>query len=155
DALTETYIASGFKAKTWLDTAWQNGDFNQILVLADPNTECNFDETILRYANGDSADALVFLKINLFVRLWKKLGWTIEETDRALQVFVPKNLLQNQTGAKLGKALKTAVIYLAHIKALDQKVKIGKSSLLKLLTLWSNLPTTGKNPLYAQLFLTQ
>src|SRR5262249_51735360 len=51
--------------------------------------------------------------------------------------------------------LKTALIYLAHLKALDEKVRIGKQSRLQLITLWSNLATTGKNPLYAQLFLTR
>jgi hypothetical protein len=154
DDLTKTYGGSGFNATTWLDTAWQNGDFNNVLVLADPDTGCNFDQTTLRYANGDAADALVFLKLNLFARLWKKLGWTIEETDRALQVFIPDNF-QNPTGDKLSKALDTFLIYLSHLKYLDEGVKIGKNSRLKFLTLWSNLPTTGKNPLYAQLFLTQ
>ncbi|MCI0422985.1 MAG: hypothetical protein L0312_27800, partial [Acidobacteria bacterium] len=103
---------------------------------------------------GDPADLLVWLKINLFVRLWKKLGWTMEETDRALQAFLPKNSLP-LTAANLGAALKTALLYLAHLKALDERVKVGKNSRLKLLTVWSNLPTTGKNPLYAQLFLTR
>lgn len=127
--------------------------FNQILFLADPpNTGCDFDQTPLCYANADPADELVFLKINLFVRLWKKLGWTMEETDRALQVFLPNSL--PLTAANLGAALKVALVYLAHLKALDMRVEAGKNSRLKLLTLWSNLSTTGKNPLYGQLFLT-
>lgn len=67
---------------------------------------------------------------------------------------MPKNLLQNLTGANLSEAVKTVVIYLAHLKAFDKNVKVGKNSRLKLLTLWSNLPTTGKNTLYAQFFLT-
>lgn len=145
---------SQFNARNWLETTWQNGDFNQILVLADPNAGCNFDETTLQYADGDPADELVFLKINLFVRMWKKLGWTIEETDQVLRVFLPKNSLP-LTSQNLGTALKTSLVYIAHLKALDKRVKIGKNSRLKLLTIWSNLSTTGKNPLYAQLFLTR
>jgi hypothetical protein len=145
---------SQFNARNRLKTTWQNGDFNQILVLADPNAGCNFDETTLQYADGDPADELVFLKINLFVRLWKKLGWTIEETDQVLRVFLPKNSLP-LTIKNLGTALKTAFVYIAHLKALDERVKIGKNSRLKLLSIWSNLSTTGKNPLYAQLFLTR
>jgi hypothetical protein len=145
---------SPFNARNWLETTWQNGDFNQILVLADPNAGCNFDETTLQYADGDPADELVYLKINLFVCLWKKLGWTIEETDQALRVFLPKNSLPLTT-QNLGTALKTSLVYIAHLKALDERVKIGKNSRLKLLTIWSNLSTTGKNPLYAQLFLTR
>ncbi len=153
DNLTKTFAPAGFNARTWLDTAWTNGDFKEILVLADPEAGCNFDKTILQYANGNPTDGLVFLKINLFVRLWKKLGWTMEETDRALRVFVPQKSLP-LTGANLGDALKTALVYLAHLQALDQEVKVGKNSRLKLLMLWSNLATTGKDSLYAQLFLT-
>ncbi len=51
--------------------------------------------------------------------------------------------------------MKTALVYLAHLNALDEQVKVGRNSRQKLLTLWSNLPTTGKNSLYAQLFLTR
>ena len=66
--------------------------FADILVLADPDAGCDFDQTTLRYADGQPADDIAFLKINLFVRLWRKLGWSIEETDRALQAFVPQKL---------------------------------------------------------------
>lgn len=31
-------------------------------------------------------------KFNLFVRLWKKLDWSIDEVDQALQVLFPRNL---------------------------------------------------------------
>ncbi|MCE8429853.1 MAG: hypothetical protein J5U19_15880 [Candidatus Methanoperedens sp.] len=55
----------------------------------------------------------------------------------------------------LGTTLRTALVYITHLKALDERVKVGKNSRMKLLTLWSNLPTTGKNPLYSQLFLTR
>ena len=130
--------------------------FDRVLVLADPDTGCNFDQTILRYADGTQADAIVFLRINLFVRLWRKLGWTIEETDRALTTFVPQSAPFDGSADNLAKQpLSTALIYLAHLKVLDEKLKVGKQSRLKLLALWSDLPTTGKNPLYGQLFLNR
>lgn len=150
DALTAKF--SGFNAETWLNTAWTNGAFNQILLLADSNAGCNFDLTTLQYANGTTADGLVFLKLNLFVRLWRKLGWTIAETDRALQVFVPQTM-QPLTGVNLGPAFKTALVYLAHLKEISDRTNLGRDSRLKLLTLWTNLSTTGINSLYAQLFL--
>jgi hypothetical protein len=143
-----------FDAAAWLDQAWQGNVFDKALVLADPDAGCNFDATTLRYADGTSVDGLALLKINLFVRLWKKLGWTIEETDRALQTFLPASSLP-LTAAGIGEALGTALIYLAHLKWLDENVKVGKDRRVKLLTLWSDLPTTGSKPLYAQLFLTR
>jgi hypothetical protein len=144
----------GFNARTWLQDAVSANAFDHILELADPDAGCNFDQTTLRYANGEAADPLAFLKLNLFVRLWRKLGWTIEEIDRALQAFVPKNAPFDQ--ASLNKSpLKTALIYIAHLKSLEAQAAAGKGGRIKLLTLWSPLPTTGANPLYAQLFLTR
>jgi hypothetical protein len=136
-----------------LQTAIANLPFGKALVLADPDAGCNFDLTTLQYADGKPARLLDFLHINLFVRLWKKLGWSIEETDRALTTFIPATALVDET--TLPNWIKTALIYLAHVKALDEKVKVGKQSRIKLLTLWADIPTTGKKPLYAQLFLTK
>ncbi len=127
--------------------------FNKILVLSDPDASCNFDLTTLRYANGEPADAITFLRINLFVRLWRKLGWSIEEIDRALQAFVPQNVPFDAAHLNQ-RPLKTALIYLAHLQTLDESVHAGRQSRLKLITLWSDIATIGKNPLYAQLFLT-
>jgi len=157
DDLSATFQATGFDAKVWLNNALDNNSFDDILVLVDIDSGCNFDQTTLRYSfrqqeDQRAADAIAFLKINLFVRLWRKLGWTIEETDRALQSFVPENT-PFDTDHLTQSPLRTALIYLAHLKALDEQVSVGKQSLLKLITLWSDLATTGKKPLYAQLFL--
>ena len=139
---------------TRIDAAWTATKVNEILVLRDPNAACNFDQTTIEYLDGKPADSVAFLKLNLFVRLWRKLGWTIAETDRALQTFLPANL-QPLTPVTIGPALETALLYLAHFKALDSQLKVGRNSRLKLLTLWSDLATTGTNSLYAQLFLTR
>ncbi len=127
---------------------------DKVVVLADLDAGCSFDETAVRYADTHAADGIAFLKINLFARLWRKLGWTIEETDRALSVFVPHDAPFDP--AHLAKRpLQTALIYLSHLKTLDERLRLGKGSRIKLLTLWSGLPTTGERPLYAQLFLTR
>ncbi len=139
-----------FDARAWLDNQLAANVFDDILVLADPDAGCSFDATTLRYADGRPAAALDFVRINLFVRLWRKLGWTIEELDRSLTTFVGPAAY---TAANLGPRLRAALLYLAHLKALDNKLRPGKGGRLKLLTLWSDIPTTGKKPLYAQLFL--
>ena len=130
--------------------------FGEVLVLADPDAGCDFDRTTLRYADGSAADPITFLRINLFVRLWRKLGWSIEEVDRALVAFVPRSAPFDADPANLAKKpLETALIYLAHLKTLDERLRVGQQSRLRLLTLWTDIPTTGTNPLYAQLFLTR
>ncbi|WP_182407528.1 neuraminidase-like domain-containing protein [Psychrobacter sp. GP33] len=139
-----------------LQAAIQAIPYDRVLLLVDPDTGCNFDQTMLQYADGTQADAIIFLRINLFVRLWRKLGWSIEETDRALSTFTPKTAPYDNNPANLAKQpLQTVLIYLAHMQAFNQAVRVGKQNRLKILTLWSNIPTTGKQSLYAQLFLTR
>jgi peptidoglycan hydrolase-like protein with peptidoglycan-binding domain len=150
--LTEKFKPD-FDAKQWLDDAWDQHNFEKILVLRDPEAGCSFDETLVQCADGSDVETIDLLKLNLFVRLWKRLGWTMEETDRALQTFLPANLAIGD--ATLGEAMKTALIYLAHLKQLAELINVDANSRLKLLTLWTDLPTKGKNSLYAQLFLTR
>ena len=152
-----TDLASTFKVQLApLEAAIQAIPFDRVLVLADPAAGCNFDLTTLQYADGGKTNAIVFLRINFFVRLWRKLGWSIEETDRALTAFMPQSAPFDGTAANLAKQpLHTVLIYLAHLKTLDEKVNLGKQSRLRLLTLWSDIATTGEKPLYAQLFLSR
>lgn len=128
--------------------------FARILVLADPDASCSFDRTLFQYADGGRADPIALLRINLLVRLWRKLGWSLEEADRALTTFVPSGVPFDANAANLTKQpLKTALIYLSHLKALDGALKVGRRSRLKLLALWGDVATTGKASLYAELFL--
>ena len=127
---------------------------DRVIVLHDPDSGCSFDETILRNADATPAGADVFLRLNLFVRLWRKLGWGIDELDCALACFIPHDAPFVEANLAK-KPLETALIYLAHLKTLDDMVKVGKPSRARLLTLWTDIPTAGANSLYAQLFLTR
>jgi hypothetical protein len=157
DQLTKTYNPNadpnGFDARKALDTAYQGGKLDKVLLLAAPDAGCDFSKTVFQFADATPADAFAFLRVHLLVRIWRKLGWTMEETDRALCAFLPVKP-EDLTGANVGSALQTALIYLAHFKALDDRLELGADSRLRLLTFWTNMPTTGANPLYAQRFLT-
>ncbi len=160
DGITAQYHAknpaSTFNATTWLNTVLPANYSRNVLVLADPDTGCNFSGTTLQYADGSAAKPLDFLKLNLAVRLWKKLGWSLDETDRALQAFFPPGLPAFSDagfGAAFSDRWKTALVYLAHLDELNTMLApaLGR---IALLPLWTDLPTNGENPLYAQLFLT-
>ena len=45
------------------------------------------------------------------------------------------------------------LVYLAHLKTLDARLSVGRSSRQRLLSFWAPLATRGSGPLYAQLFL--
>ena len=127
--------------------------FDAVLVLADNSSGGNFDITTLRFANGAPADAPAFLRINLFTRLWRKLGWTVEETGRALDVMVPA-AAPFEAAHFSKQPLKTALVYLAHLKTLDQALRVGKDSRLKLLAFWSDVPSAGEAVLAQTLNMT-
>jgi hypothetical protein len=161
NAITARYkalnSASAFDAITWIKGLLPANYSTRVLVLADPDSGCNFGATTLQYAdNATAATPLDFLKFNLFVRLWQTLGWTMGEVDRALQAFFPANLpVWSDPGfdAAFTAAWKTALVYLAHLDALNTQLApaMGRDALLPL---WANLPVQGPNPLYGQLFLT-
>jgi hypothetical protein len=144
--------------KTWLNWLLTGGYSNQALVLQAPSSNgCDFQDTTFQYAGGNPAQPLDFLKLNLFVRLWNKLGCSIDELDQALQVFLTP-LLPATTDANFGSdfasAMKTALVYLAHLQALFTQLQQGSYDRTGILPLWGNIPTTGANPLYSQIFLT-
>src|SRR5262249_16449959 len=146
--------ASNFNARTWLAAVLPANYARKVLVLADPNTGCDFSSTILQYADGSPASALDYLKFNLFVRLWKKLNWTLDEIDRALQSFFPVALPpwnHPDFAAAFSASWKTALVYLAHLDDLNTRLApaLGRVALLPF---WTNLPVQGDSPLYAQLF---
>jgi hypothetical protein len=147
---------STFDAKTWLAGLLPAGTSGQVLVLASPDSGCDFTNTTLQHADGTPATQLDFIKFNLFARLLAKLGWSIDELDRALQAFFPQPLpAWGSAGfdAAFAAAWKTALVYLAHLDDLATQLQPAGGR-VGLLPLWGNLPVNGENPLYAQLFLT-
>jgi hypothetical protein len=145
-----------FQAKTWLQGSLPTNYSKGVLVLATPSSGCDFNATTLQYAdNATATTPLDFVKFNFFVRLWQKLGWTMDELDRALQLFFPATLPawgDPTFDAAFTAAWKTALVYLAHLDDLNTRLApaLGRTALLPF---WSNLPVQGENSLYSQLFL--
>lgn len=143
-----------FDVKARLDEMWDAGELNAILVLASPDGECSFEKTKFQYATGTPALGYDYVRFNVFVRLWRKLGWSIEETDQALNALLPSNA-NPPAASNLGAALADVLLYIATVAELHSRLKTGKNGRVKLLTFWSSLPTSGTAPLYEQLFLTR
>ena len=137
--------ACTFVATTWLTSLLPANYSTRVLVLDEPDAGCDFSGTTLQYADGSAATALDYLKFNLFTRLWKKLGWTLDETDRALQLFFPANLpswTDPSFATAFSSSWKTALVYLAHVEDLNTKLApaLGRAALLPL---WTSLPVQG------------
>lgn len=157
--MKQYYPASNAAAlQNWLNAVLSAGYSNTVLVLQAPaQNTCDFQNTKFQYAGGNAASPLDFLRLNLFVRLWKKLGWSVGELDRALQVFLTPLFpppTDPNAGPDLSKAMTTALIYLSHLETLFGKLQAGTYDRGGILPIWGDIPTTGNNPLYAQTFLT-
>jgi hypothetical protein len=138
----------GKTALAWVNKAYDDGAFARILVLADPTAGCGFTRTTLSHANGTAPKPIIFVALNLFVRVWRRLGWPIDDTDQALTLFLPSDP-DPRTHAGLGPAIASALLGLAHLDRLAELLKIGPDSRRDLLTLWAPLDDRH----YVELFL--
>lgn len=156
-------------APSWVKNAYDQGRFDDILVLQDQQAGCDMSTTALQRADRTDADDLCFVRLALFVRLWRKLSWTIREVDDALFCFFPKatdpitNEVLADVGSfdKLADGFATALIGIAHMEVLSKRFKAGKPGRVKWLSLWGDLPShgkkdqeTGEHHLYGHLFLS-
>ena len=143
-AITQLYRvinpASTFDAKAWLIATLPVNYSKTVLVLSLQSAGCDFGTTSLVYADGSPATNLDFLKFNLFVRLWKKTEWDLDEVDRALQLFFstgPGGLPAPGSaafGTDFSEAWQTALVYMAHLGELATAWTpvLGKTALLPL-----------------------
>ncbi|MGY6274243.1 Tc toxin subunit A-related protein [Methylomonas sp. MgM2] len=54
------------------------------LVLFEQKDSCNLDAALLQHLDGTPVTIAEYDKIHRFLRLWRKLGWTIDEVDKAI-----------------------------------------------------------------------
>ncbi|HVZ38032.1 MAG TPA: neuraminidase-like domain-containing protein [Candidatus Kapabacteria bacterium] len=131
---------------------------------ADP---CSFDTIELRFATpmanvNDTSTRLTaveYFRLMRFIRLWKKLGWTIEQTDAAICALFNTNLASLQstdidTKGKLDTGFLTLLprlgVVIRILRTLNLRVERDLTSVL---ATWSDIGTHGPTALYRQMFL--
>jgi hypothetical protein len=138
-------------------------DGTVIWTCQDAASCASFGDLMLRHSDPAQSNAPLtaaeFIRLARFIRLWKKLGWSIEQTDAALCAYFRADLAQLQstdidTPAKLDTGFLTLLprlgIAFRVIEALGLNVK---RDLLSLLAVWSDIGTHGTTALYRQMFL--
>jgi hypothetical protein len=122
-------------------------EFRQVITLFEPESRCDLDTTSLRTirsiyeaaaTSGITKDS--WSKIHRFIRLWRKLGWTIQEVDLMLAALGVDDL----TAGAINKfesvtLLKTATRLLPN----------------QLAVFWGNIDSYGSGSLYQKLFLNK
>lgn len=152
--------------KAWVRQQQNFDRMMAIITLTDPTASadpCSFATLEFRYARpmaaiGDTSTRLgvpEFVRILRFVRLWKKLGWTIEQTDAVICALLPVPPFGGtavDTVAKLDAGFRTLLPRLGVALRVMRALNLTpKRDLLPLLALWSSLGDAG---LYRQMFLS-
>lgn len=121
--------------------------FNEAITLYEPSSKCDLDTTVLRvlgnvYTGNTSSGikAEDWSGIHRFIRLWKKLGWSIHEVDLMLTALGGTDI----TPALIGN--------LSAATALHNELR---HPLNQLTTFWGEIDTYGTKSLYKKLFLSK
>lgn len=153
-ALDKASAATGIDLRAKVRDWAVDGTLTGILLLWSAGSASDFDAVTLRYADRTDLPiaAADLTRLNLFVRLRTSLGWSTAETDRALCAFFHQPT-GDATPEKWAAAWRLALTCLAHVETLRERAG-GTIDRERLVTLWTDIPTTGVAPLYARLFLT-
>jgi ribosomal protein L7/L12/peptidoglycan hydrolase-like protein with peptidoglycan-binding domain len=129
----------------WIKTNLDSSE--DIITLYDSDSKCDLAKTSLKtirniYSKRESSgiSANRWSRFHRFIRLWKKSGWSIRETDLIL------------------KAINTAEINAQTILHIEQVLKVKeatKLSVSELSVFWGEISTEGIDPLYKRLFLNK
>jgi hypothetical protein len=122
-------------------------EFRSVITLYEPDSKCDLDTTDLRTLKSiyeDSPNSGItnntWSKIHRFIRLWRKMGWSIHELDIMLAALSEDDI-EPDTISKF-----------AYVSLLNSQIK---QPLNKLAVLWGNIDTYGRNSLYRKLFLNK
>jgi Tc toxin complex TcA C-terminal TcB-binding domain/Neuraminidase-like domain len=145
---------------------FRNNTFSRVDFTAD----CDISKTVMIHLDGSPVTEPEYDRFHRFIRLWRKLGWTIDETDKAIMslsyaagnTFNPAECQSKgisdcscenkQLQVLLHYNINTALIH--ELVAVKKLLDLTGLELIKLLTCWSNISITGDNSLYARLLLT-
>ncbi len=138
-----------------------------LIVLVESGAGDNpggFDQLELRYADPDAGAArlrpIEFLKLARFVRIWRKLGWSLVHTERAVAALYPagRQPLPGDSPVraadKFDEGFRVLIMRLAHLqRAMELLGLKPKRDLEALLACWSPIDTFGEASLYHRMFL--
>lgn len=146
--------------------------------------DCNLDTAVLQHLDGTPLTPAEYDKIHRFLRLWRKLGWTIDEVDKAIIGLSASKGESPSAGTQPAETLcdddsddcadagddcgdcegcaqdLCVEVFDINPRLIHQLVAVKQLlektglELIKLLCFWTTISTSGKKSLYQRLFLT-
>ena len=111
---------------------------DDLIVLFSPDSTCDLSQTRIQHWQAPLALAdEEWLKLHRFLRLWKKLGWTLQELDKTLQAV---------GASTIDDAL---LLDLARVQRMRTELNLP---IVRLLSFWASIDVFGKGSLYDNLF---
>lgn len=159
----------GGDIKAWVKQQANNDRIMAIITLTDPTAggnRCDFASLEFRVARpmaavGDTSTrigAVDFVRMLRFIRVWKKLGWSIADTDAVLCALFPVppfGAAAVDTLAKLDTGFRALLPRLGVTRRLMRLLDLSATRDLRpLLALWSPLDVRGTGGLYREMFLS-
>lgn len=139
-----------------------------------PVDRCDVGQMRLVHLDGTPVGAAEYDRLHRFIRLWRKLGWTIDETDKAVIGLTPRSacchvvansdapddcsevVCRNCGGTDCcddEPAYEITPDLLGQLAAVKDVLARTGLDVIKQLTFWSEISTEGDPSLYQRLFL--
>jgi len=152
--------------RAWITNQANYDRIMSLIVVANPTHPgdmASIDELELRYANPDNSgnklQRIDFVRLLRFVRLWRKLGWTIEQTDLAIEALYPTPQLPTGVDeaadlVRLDTGFGTLIPRLGIIvQVIDRLNLTPKKGLDGLLVCFGPIGVHAKEALYRKMFM--
>jgi len=175
-----------YKNLTFIGEKGEKGVFQVIndevyLIFTEQTDSCDLDTALLQHLDGTPLTVEEYDRIHRFLRLWRKLGWTIDEIDKAIIGLSVSSIQKNgdidhsddiicddgvdecgDVNGDCGDCVEEACAQVFDItpELIHQLVAVRKLldktglELIKLLSFWTTISTAGEKSLYQRLFLT-
>ena len=140
----------GGDIKAWVKSDDIYARIMGLITIANPTNSidlCSFDDLQFRYANPDNAANAVrpidYVRLSRVVRLWRKLGWSLEQTDSAIAALSPLPDGADEM-AHLDEAFVALLPRLGVVRQVMTRLNLaGATDLTGLLSCWSAIDVTG------------
>lgn len=97
------------------DSAFGNGQQGDLVTWQPPRDTCSIEDVRLLHLDGSSVTVEEYDKMQRFIRLWRQLGWSIDEVDKAVTgLGIYKTGGSTGTGSSAGGPASVASLFSAY-----------------------------------------